>query len=1356
MKIYRLYILILLIINIVNSSANSEYNISFAHLNVNQGLSQNSVIRIFQDKDDFMWFGTKDGLNKFNGISFEVFKHSTQDSTSISSSDITSIAQTHDGNLWIGTHYGLNKIEKNSNVFKKYYNNNNENSLSSNIIRFLSVDSKNNLWISTTNGLDLYNNDGTFTRITEGAPITCTIEDYCGNICFSDGKNLYFYNQITKELNKIKYTGLDEIYTIYEDSDNNLWIGTLYHGLKRYNRITKKFDEINIGFIDNIDFNNEQIGDIIEDQKGNLILATRNGILIYNKKNNNIDLISHNGQEDGLTDETIIALYKDVNETIWIGTLNGGVNYYTTHSRFFQIHSTNKQNGKPINGYNSFVEFNNNIWIATNDGLLEYTKNDNTYKIHYNNIRSTPNNEFKYLSVNNNKILASAFDGSLLEINSRGYKTDIIPNMSGTYFTDIEIDKNGIYWMATHTNDYLTTYDPNTGKTCIDFPISGSSKTKRFVNVQDVILEDSTIWIATRNEGLFKYNYITKDLSQYSVHDKSQLPINNISIIFKDSSTNLWIGTYGAGICKLNKKNNTFEIYDNKNGLNNLDICGILQDEDKNIWISTQAGVSMLEKGTKQFINYTKDNGFPLNNINMRAFYKDKNGIIYVGGGNGFVSFNPKERPVNQYIPRITITDFEITGDKKSSSELMNELKKQNSITLNYKQSYFTISYSALNYIYPNMNKYSYKLEGLEERWNNVDSKTSASYTNIPPGEYIFCVKGSNNDGKWNENATKLHIKILPPFWQTWWAYIIYILLFVLVIITIMRFFITKEKLENSLKIKQIERQNEEHNHQMKLRLFTNFSHEMRTPLTLIIGPLSQLISNENLPDTILKQLKLMNKNANRLLQLVNQLMDFRKLETGNIKLRTSNNDFISFINDIFSDFRPLAEIKNIKFSLECNVKEAKLWFNLNQLEQVMFNLLSNAFRHTMSDGEITVKVEICTKKNAINKYGEKFDNIPSNVNELIEVEVKDSGNGINSTELNKIFDPFYQANSNEVNNIYGTGIGLNLVKGIIELHKGTIWAESSIGKGAVFRFFLPIGHEHLSDFEIVEFTEINNSHKLIHERNIKLISELEDENNISNDNKNKLNKRYTVIIVEDNIDVRFYIKSQLKDFYNIKEAETGIEGKELILSVIPDLIICDIMIPGIDGLNLCKEIKRNEKTSHIPIILLTARTSLEQIKEGFEAGADDYITKPFNPDLLITKIESLVSIREKLRNSFSKKITVDEEYTVENENSDEAFLKKVHTFIIEKIDDPELRIEDLAKEIGMSRTQLYRRIKTVTGMAPQKYLLDIRLQMAAQYLKEGLNVSETCIKVGFSDPSYFSKRFKAYYNISPSEFSNK
>lgn len=1354
MRNNKLYTYILfIIINIIKSFAISEYNISFAHLNVNQGLSQNSVIRIFQDNEDFMWFGTKDGLNKFNGISFEVFKHNTQDSTSISSSDITSIAQTHDGTLWIGTHYGLNRTDKDSKIFNRYYNNNNQNSLSSNIIRFLTVDSKDNLWIATTNGLDLYNNDGTFTRITEGAPISYTIEDYCGNICFSDGKNLYFYNQTTKEINRIKYTGTDEIYTIYEDSDNILWIGTLYHGLKRYNRITKSFETINLGQIDNIDFNNEQIGDIIEDKEGNLILATRNGILIYNKKNNNTHLISHNGLEDGLTDETIIALYKDINETIWVGTLNGGVNYYTTHNRFFQLHNTNNQNGKPINGYNSFVEFNNNLWIATNDGLLEFNRIKNTYNIHYNNIKSTPNNEFKYLSVIYNKMLASVFDGSLLEINSKGYKTDIIPNMSGTYFTDIEIDKNGIYWMATHTNDYLTTYNPNTGKTCIDFPISKSNNTKKFVNVQDILLEDSIIWIGTRNEGLYKYNHISKSLSQYTANDKSQLPINNISIIFKDTSENLWIGTYGAGICKLNKANNTFETYDSNNGLNNLDICGILQDSENNIWITTQAGVSMLEEKTKHFINYTKENGLPLRNINMRAFYKDSDGILYVGGGNGFVSFNPEERPVNHYVPQIVITDFEIAGDDKGTEEVKNKIKEKNKITLNYKQSYFSISYSALNYIYPNMNKYSYKLDGLEDRWNDVDNKTTASYTNIPPGEYIFYVKGSNNDGIWNPEATKLYITILPPFWQTWWAYIIYMLLFILAIITIMRFFITKERLENSLKIKQIEKQNEERNHQMKLRLFTNFSHEMRTPLTLIIGPLSKLISDEKLPESVLKQLKLMDKNANRLLQLVNQLMDFRKLETGNIKLRTSNNDFVTFINDIFSDFKPLAEIKNIKFSLVCNIKELELWFNSNQLEQVLFNLLSNAFRHTMSERDITVFVEKCKISDAINKYGKKFNNIPSDVDELLEVTVKDSGNGINSTELNKIFDPFYQVSSNEVNNIYGTGIGLNLVKGIIELHKGTIWAESNIGEGAVFRFFLPVGNKHLKDFEQTEFIETNNSHKLLHDRNIKLISELEDENCTSNENKQKLSKRYTIVIIEDNIDVRFYIKSQLKDYYNIKEAETGTEGREVILSTVPDLIICDIMIPGIDGLNLCKEIKDNEKTSHIPIILLTARTSLEQIKEGLNAGADDYITKPFNPDLLLTKVESLVSIREKLKNSFSKKITVDEEYIIENGNSDEFFIKKIHTFITERIDDPELKIEDLAKEIGMSRTQLYRKIKTLTGISPQKYIMNIRLQMAAICLKEGLNVSETCIKVGFSDPSYFSKRFKAYYNISPSDY---
>lgn len=530
----------------------------------------------------------------------------------------------------------------------------------------------------------------------------------------------------------------------------------------------------------------------------------------------------------------------------------------------------------------------------------------------------------------------------------------------------------------------------------------------------------------------------------------------------------------------------------------------------------------------------------------------------------------------------------------------------------------------------------------------------------------------------------------------------------------------------------------------------------MRTPLTLIIGPLNKLIADKDLPESVLEQLKLMSKNANRLFQLINQLMDFRKLETGHIKLRTSCNDFVPFINGVFSDFKVLADIKNIKFTLICNVAELKFWFNPNQLEQVMFNLLSNAFRHTMSGGQIAINVSVWTKDDAVRTYMNKFNSIPQSVNNLIEISVKDSGNGIAPTDMDKIFDPFYQATSHEVNNIYGTGIGLNLAKGIIELHKGAIWAESNVGEGANFRIFLPLGSSHLSEYERVELPEISADHKDVYKANIKFMSEMEEKNDQANKLKHKLTKRYSIAIVEDNVDVRYYLKSQLKDLFNIKEAETGTEGRDIIFSSSPDLILCDIMIPGIDGLTLCKELKSDERTSHIPVILLTARTSVEQIMEGFDAGADDYITKPFNPDLLLTKIESLISNREKLKSSFSKKISVKEEFADSEGNIDEIFLKKVHTFIQERMDDPELRIEELAKEVGMSRTQLYRKIKSVTGMAPQKYLLNIRLQTAAHYLKEGLNVSETCMKVGFNDPSYFSKRFKAYYNVSPSEYPNK
>ena len=1341
------------------SFAAQKPNISFLNLSVKDGLSQNTIIRIFQDSKDYMWFCTRDGLNKYDGVGFEIFRNIPGDSTSISSSDITTIAETKDGQLWVGTHYGLNQMDPITKKNTRYYPNKSKNSISDFIIKHLYVDSKDQLWIATISGLDMYNKSkNCFQHITQGRPIVWLTEDSYGNLCFTDGKQLCFYNYATGKITSYPYNAKDNIYHIYEDTKKNLWIGTAYSGLKRFDRSTHQFVSVDLGTSNGINFNNEQIGYIVEDESRNLLLASRSGILIYNHALNQcMAHIIQTGETGSLSDNTVIALYKDHNENIWVGTWAGGINYYSHFSNYFQFHVARKEFTRPVYSYNSFIEWDNRIWVGTNDGLMEYDRNNERYTFHSSNpTHNARKEEVKYIQLLNNKNLyISIFGGDLYTFQAKGNLRRTLQQYNGAYLRDMEVDSLGNIWLASHTNDFLTLFNPKTNLFTTQFPIQKEKALKQFINVQDVLIDsDSIIWIGTRNNGLYKYNYVTYKVEQYQAGLKQgYLPNNNISVIFKDSRNELWIGTYGGGVCHFNRKTNQFQIFDEQNGLNNKAVCGILEDNSGNIWLTTQGGISCLNKANNMFVNYTHANGLPLLDVNMHACLKSSDGTFFVGGSNGFVSFRPQHLKKNPCIPRIVITDFRIwNNNSKETINPMQLIETSSKINLAYNQSQFSISYAALNYIFPHTNQYAYQLEGFDKSWNYVENVTTANYTNIPPGKYTFRVKGSNNDGVWNENGTSFTIIIAPPFWATWWAYSIYAILGAWLLWFILNYFITKERLENNLKIKQIEQQNLEENHQLRIRLFTNFSHELRTPLTLIIGPLNNLLSDCNVPSHIVGSLNLIQKNANRLLLLVNQLMDFRKLESGNLKLKVIQGDFRQFIDEIFIAFQELARQRNINLQLNYTVNELNLWYNDDQLEKVLFNLLSNAFRHTRNNGEISMNIREWNLMAAIQKYGERFDGLPTTTQFILEIKVRDTGHGIAAEDLNKIFDPFYQANNYEVNTVYGTGIGLNLTKGIIELHKGTIWAESKEGEGSIFRIFLPLGDEHLQEGEkMMIFPETGGANIDVIKPN--LLSNVE--NDSLTEEKKEPSKRYTVLIIEDNQDVRFYIKSQLKNSFTIKEAENGLDGKEQAIHLIPDLIICDIMMPGMNGIDVCKLLKEDFRTSHIPIVLLTARTTIPQIKEGLQHGADDYITKPFNADLLQTRIENLILNREKLREAFGKKILVENKAVPTDTTSiDERFLLKVHSYIMKNIDDPELSIENLAGEIGMSRTQLYRKIKAITDMSPQKLLLNIRLKVAATCLKEeGLNVSETCARVGFGDPSYFSKRFKAFYNISPSEY---
>ena len=1165
-------------------------------------------------------------------------------------------------------------------------------------------------------------------------------------ICFASySEGFFVINPHTWKLVNYPFSAKDFIYSLFEDSNHTLWAGMWSKSLKRFNPATKIFEQVPLKMQNGESFDHEQIGYMVENKPGSLMLATRRGLLIFDTKRNELSKQLTNNNSN-INDEKIIALYKDKTANIWIGSWNGGVDFYSPYSNYFNI-STPIIAGKELVGcINTITEINGQIWLATDKGLVVYNRKNNSFRQLPLNIPGGYN-EVKFIYRDNDKLWVSLYTGGLHVMNLNSNRIEkTISGFTYGHVRTMTKDEAGNYWIASGTNDPFLMLDMKTEKLQKRFEIKNSKQYFAPMNVQDVMVENGqTVWIGTRADGLYRYDYINKELKHFTAsQDENALSNNNVSVIFRDSRKQLWFGTYGGGICLFDSRSNTFKTYDHRNGLQNDAVCGVLEDKEGTLWISTLEGISRFNLKNGTFDNYNNTNGYPIQETVLHSSALLSDNSIIVGGVNNFTTFNPNRITKNPLKPNVVISKFKVWTDNVSEVESTSESVYPDKIVkLKYYQAAFSIYFAALNYVYPSKNQYAYMLEGFDKNWNSVSNQRSATYTNIPPGHYTFKVKACNNDGVWNNAGTSFEINIMPPPWKTWWAYLFYFLLTLSILGGFIYYILNKQQLETDITIKQIEQRNLEENHQLRVRLFTNFSHELRTPLTLIIGPLNEILSNNNLPDWLRPKLEMLFKNAQRLLWLVNQLMDFRKLESGFMKLNISQVDFNLFIEDISLTFRELASTKEIKLELNNNNKNIDTWFDPILLEKVFFNLLSNAFKHTVNNGKVLISVRELKPEET-----KQFTNAIFPLKGALLIDVSDNGNGIEHHEIEKIFEPFYQAHNHEGANIYGTGIGLNLCKGIVELHSGIIWAESETGKGSTFRILLPLGNEHFST------TELSDLKTVEHDRSV--IVDLPDNPApiVYESTENRLKKRenFSVLVVEDNEDVRGYVKSLLIDDYRIIEAEDCLIGCKLAIEFVPDLIISDIMTPNMSGIELCNELKNNGVTDHIPIILLTALSGLEQVKEGFESLADDYIVKPFNPELLKLRVDNLISIRRRIRESFDKN-NLYGKITPSLPNAEDKFISKVFDYIKENINNPELRIDSFSKDVGMSRVQFYRKIKSITGKTPSMLILEIRMNAASDLIKKSdLNINEVAYQVGFNDSSYFGKCFKAYFGVTPGE----
>lgn len=1378
--------------------------IAFKHLTVENGLSNNKVNCLLEDRLGFIWFGTEDGLNRFDGYDIKIFRHQTNDKNSISGNSIWAMFEDKDGYVWIGTKSGeINRYDPKIDKFESWKvksKNNNENSVTS-IYR----DRKGKLWIGTyKDGLyqfDLkekkflnWQYQPNNVNSLSNNYVTSILEDYKGNIWVSTYNGLNKFNPSTsknsftrfyhkpQEVSSISNNLIWNLFSSEIDA-NKFWIGTA-NGLSFCNSKTNTFSRFEFPVDKKLQFSNSVatiIEEQTEEQKGYWI-GTYGGLIKINSLNNgNKRFISEENNPLSLTSNQINAMVKDRSGVIWIATENG-VNYFSQKEVRFnnylsQMGNKNSFDKLRKNNITSLCNSNNeSICVGTREGLSVINNINQTSKL--NSTIKFPNiNVWSLYKGNSNNIWIGTYGDGLKEVDlktnslkSIEIKSDIVMPSSFLYIKSLLQDKSGALWIGCWGSG-LVRYNPS------------QNEFKSWINDENdfhslsyndvwVIYEDKQgkIWIGTNGGGLNLFDPNNEKFFRLfsSSKNKNGLSSNSIYSIYESTNskltsdnktTLLWIGT-SNGLNKVSINNFDFineageikaevKFYTIENGLPDNSIKSIVEDEKGNLWLGTSNGLSQFNPETEKFINYSIADGLNGNDFNFGAAYKSKKSLLVFGGTNGLSIFNPSEIKQSLYKPPIVITDFQIFNKSVSidpDSPLQTNITLTDEIILPYDQNIFSFQFSALDYNSPSSNRYAYKMEGFDNDWIITGTRRYAAYTNLSPGTYNFKVKATNSDGVWNDSVKTIIVIINPPWWKTGWAYSLYLLIIFFGLVGIRRFELNRTKLRNELKMREFESQKLREIENMKSRFFANLSHEFRTPLMLIKGPLEQLKDGHVKGDPQ-NYYDLIYRNTENLHILIDQLLELTQLEVEAIPIRARNENLITLLRGIFYSFNSIAEPKHISLDFISNDASVCAWVDRDKLEKIINNLLSNAIKFTPAGGIISLTVK-CIK---------------SGSDDFAEIKISDTGIGIPEDKLDRIFDRFYQVDDSLGRAYGGSGIGLSLVKELVDLHKWEIDIKSEIDKGTTFIITIPLTDSYLKDKQKIKGEinpiKISSEQKKVVEYQIgaTVLNDLVENQKISDDqqmlSEELKNKIPSILIVEDSSDVREYIFSLLKNDYNIIQAENAEDGIKKASDLMPDLILSDVMMPGMDGMEFCKQIKTNFQTSHIPVILLTAKVSHESKIEGLETGADDYVTKPFNFQELSVRIKNLLEQRKRLKEKFSKEIKIQPEAVTVN-SVDKDFLERALTAAEKNLYNLDFDLETFAKEMFLSRSQLHRKMIAITGQAPGEFVRIFRLKKAAQLLLEKkLSVTQIALEVGFNSPSHFTKAFQQYFNCLPSVF---
>lgn len=1353
MIVCRQILLIVIVLGLRIGEA-QENALHFINYSSKDGLSSNTVTVVLKDRYGYMWFGTEDGLSRFDGSRFTVYNHNAADTTTIRTNSILALYEDPQGNLWVGTHKGLSLYDRQRNAFRNI-----------NVTRGLSVrticsDHQGNLWLGGYSGLFKYHPGTAATQYyapedgkshLASGMIISVLEDSQRRLWIGTNAGLHLYRPATNDF--ALYSGQKgdsaisdhQIRIIREDPAGNIWVGTIDGGLNKLPRGGAGFAHFQAGSNGIHQLGSNRIYDVAFDQNGKLWLGTEKGLNILDPGSGAVQQVIANARNKfSLKGNSIRSIYIDKQGIYWLGTFQSGVNKYDKNLTAFGLVHSNPFDPAGLSApkVTSFAEGREGrIYVGTDGGGLNLY-NPRTGLFDRVPVGQQPLTILAMERVGDELWLATYLQGIyVLNIKNgavRHYSKD--DGSSGLVSDEvfcIRQDRRGNVWIGTNGKG-VQVYVP--GKKVFlklqDFIADAAGDKPPETGFIRAIEEDSEgkIWIAVPGRGVDMYDPATNAFWLYGRRQARGLPIDEVQCLLAEKDGVLWAGTGGRGLCRLDFRRDSFRIYTARDGLANEVIWKILEDNAGKLWISTNKGISRLDPAQAGIKNFTYENGLQRSGFSLGAGLLTNNGEMYFGGIDGFNYFSPNALHYNRNIPAVVFTGLKVDNNTVVPGEhgiIEVDIAMARQINLDYKQN-FSIDFNTLDFTSPNECQYLYKLEGFNTDWNPIGANKTAVFTNLDPGRYTLLVKAYSPNGEWTSEAATMAVYIKPPFWRTGWAYTFYVLLAAFALWSFrqrgMRRLQRKFEAEQErLQIQQlIEEERKEAERQrafdeVKIRFLTNLSHEFRTPISLIAGPVQTLLEEE-IDQEKKSQLSMVKRNTRRLLNLVNQLLDFRKLEEQELRLNKTPGDIVPFVRDVVESFRDLADRRHINFSFQSSFDSYYTQFDKDKIERVLFNLLSNAFKFTGRDGEVDMRLR-------------KEDS-----NDGIVISIADNGIGMSEEEQDRIFDRFFQGETAPGVMNQGSGIGLSITREFVKLHSGSIHVSSLLGKGSEFTIRLPLEEQAppVAGSTTGDLSVVRALQDELAEAPVEVLLQQEF---------------LTVLIIEDNEDFRTYLRNNLKPYYKVIEAVDGREGWQKALSAHPHVIVSDISMPYMDGITLSKKIRADKRTAHIPIILLTALTGGAYQLKGLQTGASDYLTKPFSTDILKLKIQNLASLNKSLKEAYSRRLDLSTgPATVESEN--DKLLLKITGYIEENIDDDKLSVEQLAKHLCMSRATLYNKVVDITGETPVEYIRSVRLNKAAALLeKSDMRIAEIGYTVGFLTPNYFARAFKAKFNMSPSEY---